>query len=102
TDGDLWVLDLSAAEWRSTGLDGAVAATATGEEMPVLALTGDGTLHSLDPETGEEEASTALLDTVDPEHPPVLQADTSRAYVSDADAEAVHEIDYNDDLRTAR
>ncbi|WP_017547094.1 hypothetical protein [Nocardiopsis prasina] len=101
-DDTVWVLDLAEGEWRSHDRPGAVAATAVGEEGPLLVLTDDGTLHSLDPETGEEEASTALLDTVDPELPPALLADTSRAYVSDPAAGVVHEIDYADDLRVAR
>jgi hypothetical protein len=102
TDGDPWVLDLAAAEWRPVDLDDTVAVTAVGEDMPVLALAGDGTLYSLDPETGEQEARTPLLEELDPEHPPTVQVDTSRAYVNDAGAEVVHEIDYNDDLRVAR
>lgn len=102
TDGDPWVLDLAADEWRPLDLDDTVAVTAVGEDMPVLALDGDGTLHSLDPGTGEEIARTSLVATVDAEHPPTLQVDTSRAYVNDAEAGLVHEIDYNDDLRTAR
>ncbi|MBE1458629.1 hypothetical protein H4W79_002843 [Nocardiopsis terrae] len=102
TEGDLWVLDLAAAEWRELDHTGAVAVTAVGEGAPVLALDGDGTLHSLDPGTGQERAATPLLDSVDPDRPPALQADTSRAYVNDAGAGLVHEIDYNDDLRAAR
>ncbi len=98
----LWVLDLAATEWRVFDQPGAVAATATGEEGPVLVLAEDGTLRSLDHATGEEETSVPLLDEVDPEHLPALQADTSRAYVSDPEAGVVHEIDYNDDLRVAR
>lgn len=102
TDGDPWVLDLAAAQWRALDLDDTIAVTAVGEGMPVLALDGEGTLRSLDPETGEEIARTSLVATVDAEHPPTLQVDTSRAYVNDAEAGLVHEIDYNDDLRTAR
>ncbi|MFE9243464.1 ABC transporter [Nocardiopsis sp. NPDC006938] len=101
-DDTLWVLDLAVPEWRAHDQPGTVAATTTGEEGPVLALADDGTLRALDPRTGEEEAATALLDTVDPEHPPTLAADTSRAYVSDPGAGVVHEIDYADDLRVAR
>ena len=102
TDGDPWILDLAAAEWRALDLDDPVTVTAVGEGMPVLALTGDGSLHSFDPQDGEETADAALVETIDPEHTPTLQVDTSRAYVNDAEAGLVHEIDYNDDLRTAR
>lgn len=101
-EGGLWVLDLAAAEWRAFDQPDAVAAAALGEDAPVLVLGEDGTLRSLDAGTGEEEASVALLDAVDAEHPPSLQADTSRAYVSDPEAGVIHEIDYNDDLRVAR
>ena len=102
TGGDPWVLDLAADEWRSLDLDDTVAVTAVGEDMPVLALDGDGALHSLDSETGEETAEASLLTAMDTEHPPTLQVDTSRAYVNDAEAGLIHEIDYNDDLRVAR
>lgn len=102
TEGDLWVLDLAATEWRAFDRPDAVAATAVGEDAPVLVLTEDGTLRSLDSETGAEEVSVPLLDTVDPGHRPTLQAGASRAYVSDPGAGVVHEIDYNDDLRVAR
>ncbi|MFD6951403.1 ABC transporter [Nocardiopsis sp. TSRI0078] len=102
TEGEVWVLDLAEPGWRRLDLPGAVAVTAVGAGAPVLALTGDGVLHSLDPRTGEENASTALLDGTGAEHAPVIRADTSRAYVNDAEGGVVHEIDYNDDLRVAR
>ncbi|WP_150236481.1 ABC transporter [Nocardiopsis quinghaiensis] len=102
TEGEVWVLDLAGPGWTRLDLPGAVAVTAVGAGAPVLALTGDGTLHSLDPETGGENASTELLDGTDPAHAPVIRADTSRAYVNDAEGGVVHEIDYNDDLRVAR
>lgn len=103
TDGDgVLVLDLAERAWHRWDLPGAVAVTAVGEGASVLALTDDGVLRSLDPETGEENAATALLDRVDEEHPPTIQVDTGRAYVNDAHGGLVHEIDYNDDLRVAR
>lgn len=96
------VLDLAERRWDHWELPGVVTATAVGEGASVLALTEDGALHALDPATGEERARTDLLERVDAEHPPALQVDTSRAYVNDAHAGRVHEIDYNDDLRVAR
>lgn len=96
------VLDLAERDWAHWELPGVVAVAAVGEGASVLALTGDGALHALDPATGEERARTDLLEDVDDEHPPALQVDTSRAYVNDVRAGLVHEIDYNDDLRTAR
>ncbi|MGW9351485.1 ABC transporter [Nocardiopsis flavescens] len=100
--GTVLVLDLAEQRWHHWDLPGAVAVSAVGEGASVLALTDDGSLHALDPETGEELARTDLLEEVDTEHPPVLQVDTSRAYVNDAHGGLVHEIDYNDDLRVAR
>ncbi|MFE1081618.1 ABC transporter [Nocardiopsis alba] len=102
TEGDLWVLDLAAAEWRAFEAHDVVDAVAIGEGAPVLVLEGDGTLRSVDPETGEEDASVHLLDEVDAAHPPALQVDAGRAYVNDAHAGLVHEIDHGDDLRVAR
>ncbi|MCP3017043.1 ABC transporter [Nocardiopsis dassonvillei] len=102
TGGDLWVLDLAEPGWTALELEGAVTATAVGEGAPVLALTGDGTLHSLDPASGGELASADLLDGTGTAHAPVIRADTSRAYVNDTGRGVVHEIDYNDDLRVAR
>ncbi|WP_150254880.1 ABC transporter [Nocardiopsis deserti] len=102
TGGDLWVLELAEPGWTPLELEGAVTATAVGAGAPVLALTGDGTLHSLDPASGEELASADLLDGTDTAHAPVIRADTSRAYVNDTGRGVVHEIDYNDDLRVAR
>ncbi|CAL9332087.1 hypothetical protein SUDANB121_00103 [Nocardiopsis dassonvillei] len=96
------VLDLAERRWDHWELPGVIAVAAVGEGASVLALTDDGALHALDPATGEERARTGLLERIDTEHPPTLQVDTSRAYVNDAHAGLVHEIDYNDDLRTAR
>ncbi|KOX09993.1 hypothetical protein [Nocardiopsis sp. NRRL B-16309] len=102
TDGDVWVLDLSEPAWTRLDVPDAVAVSAIGEDTSVLVLTADGTLRSLDPRTGEERAGTALLDTVGEDPAPTIQVDTSRAYVNDAGAGLIHEIDYNDDLRVAR
>ncbi|MEE2039897.1 ABC transporter [Nocardiopsis sp. CT-R113] len=95
-------LDLAEPRWDHWELPGVVSVAAIGEGASVLALTEDGTLHSFDPETGEETAATALLDRVDTDDPPAIRVDTSRAYVNDVHGGLVHEIDYNDDLRVAR
>ncbi|RKS08076.1 hypothetical protein DFP74_3765 [Nocardiopsis sp. Huas11] len=102
TDGDVWVLDLAEPAWTRLDVPDAVAVGAVGEDTFVLVLTADGTLRSLDPATGEEQAATALLDEVGEDPAPTIQIDTSRAYVNDAEAGLIHEIDYNDDLRLAR
>lgn len=101
-DGGVWVLESAAKEWDRLDLPDTVAATAIGEGGPVLALTGDGRLHALDPETGEEQSSTDLLTRVDPGSPPVIEADAGRTYVNDPEEGLVHEIDHDDDLRVAR
>lgn len=101
-DDGVWVLESGSGEWNRLDLPDTVAATAIGEGGPVLALTGDGRLHALDPESGEERASTDLLTGVDPEHPPVVEADAGRTYVNDAEEGLVYEIDHDDDLRVAR
>ncbi|WP_017572496.1 NHL repeat-containing protein [Nocardiopsis halotolerans] len=102
TGGDVWVLDLAEPAWNPLDLTGAVTVAAVGAGGPVLALTGDGTLHSLDPETGEELATADLLDGTDTAHTPAIRVDTSRTYLNDAENGVVYEIDHNDDLRVAR
>ncbi|MBB6551192.1 ABC transporter [Nonomuraea rubra] len=97
----IWVLDVTARTWRLLKTGPAVAVNATGDGTPVLAVTGDGVLHAYDPVTGKETAKARLL-----AGPPAgavrIQVDTARAYVNDPAGKAVHEIDYNDDLRRAR
>ncbi|GGV08507.1 lipoprotein [Actinomadura cremea] len=104
-----WVLDVRAREWHRVGTGRpALAVNAVGGDSPVLLLGRDGALRSYDPATGAELAETGLLETGAPERDapgaaaPVIEVDTARAYVNDPAARAVHEIDYNDDLRVAR
>ncbi|MQA93980.1 MAG: hypothetical protein GEV11_04800 [Streptosporangiales bacterium] len=74
-----------------------------GADGPVLVLGTDGTPRSYDPESGGALGETELLDALKPRAPrPMIQVDTARAYVSDPAGQAIHEIDYNDDLRRAR
>ncbi|WP_067178041.1 hypothetical protein [Microtetraspora niveoalba] len=105
-DAGVWVLDVSARGWTFLETGPTLAVTATGDGAPVLSLSPDGTLRAYDPGSGEETAATRLLAapaTGPGTTPaPVIQADRTRAYVSDPAAEVVHEIDYNDDLRRAR
>ncbi|MFD0473873.1 hypothetical protein ACFQ0B_40720 [Nonomuraea thailandensis] len=93
----VWVLDVTGRTWRLLETGPVVAVNATGDDTPVLSLTGDGALRAHDPVTGEETARTRL-----PAGATGIQVDTSRAYVNDPAGRAVHEIDYNDDLRRAR
>ncbi|APU15944.1 MULTISPECIES: hypothetical protein [Actinoalloteichus] len=103
-DEGVWVLDVTEREWRHLATGPVVAVNAVGEGAPVLTLTNDGVLHALDPETGEETAQSALLsaEAATAEPAPVIQVDTTRAYVNDPSAGEIHEIDYGDDLRLAR
>ncbi|WP_017621969.1 hypothetical protein [Nocardiopsis chromatogenes] len=103
-DGEgAWVFDVGAAEWTRIDSGPAVAVSAAGEDLPVLLLGEDGTLRAYDPATGERTAERELMDPVEGDGPPPsVWIDTARAYVNDPAADAVHEIDYNDDLRVAR
>ncbi|WP_237104254.1 ABC transporter [Nonomuraea sp. MG754425] len=97
----LWVLDVTARTWRLVRTGPVVAVNATGDDTPVLSLTGDGVLRAHDPATGRQTAGTKLLDG--PAAGAVsIEVDTARAYVNDPAGRAVHEIDYNDGLRRAR
>ncbi|MBX9390193.1 hypothetical protein ACFPZ0_19185 [Streptomonospora nanhaiensis] len=99
-DGGVWVLDVGERAWTHLDTGPAAAVSAAGEELPVLVLGEDGTLRAYDPATGEQTAAAELMDEA-PEGAAVL-IDTNRAYVNEPAADAVHEIDYNDDLRLAR
>lgn len=100
----VWLLDVTKRTWTLLRTGPVVAVNTAGAGTPVLALTGDGVLHALDPVTGAETARTRLL--AEPlatgATPPVIEVDATRAYVNDAAAGVVHEVDYNDELRIAR
>ncbi|WP_323960420.1 hypothetical protein GC088_02925 [Arthrobacter sp. JZ12] len=102
-DAGVWHLNVSDRRWTllKTPVP-AISASAVGDEQRVLAVGVDGSLLSLDPETGELLAQTALLEPAEEGNPPQLRIDTSRAYVSDPAASKVHEVDYADNLRVAR
>ncbi|MFB4313982.1 hypothetical protein [Actinomadura sp. 21ATH] len=104
-DKGAWVLDVGAKKWKRVGDSvPALAVNVVGEDSPVLLLGRDGALRSYDPATGKEQARTELLKDADGARRPgpVIEVDTARAYVNDPAGNAVHEIDYNDDLRLAR
>ncbi|MUL43709.1 hypothetical protein FZ103_21510 [Streptomonospora sp. PA3] len=102
-DEGVWVLDTDAAAWTFIETAPALAVSAAGPDMPVLVLGADGTLRAYDPASGEQTAETALMDPPgDRGGEPAVRIDTGRAYVNDPAADAVYEIDYNDDLRLAR
>lgn len=102
-DDAVWILDATRRTWKRVRTGPVLAANTAGEGAPLLVLTGDGVLTAYDPATGERTARTRLLTTAGRTGPaPVIEVDTSRAYVNDAAARKVYEIDYNDDLRLAR
>ncbi|GAB2640515.1 zinc ABC transporter permease AztB [Nocardia goodfellowii] len=96
----LWSLDIRKKTWRLVPLADVIAVNTAGEGAPLLALTRDGVLHGFDPETGAPTTRTKVL--AQPADTAALVVDTARAYVNDASARVVHEIDYNDNLRVAR
>ncbi|GAB3577619.1 hypothetical protein GCM10027445_43530 [Amycolatopsis endophytica] len=100
-DRGVWTFDVTAKTWQLFETGPVEAVNAVGSGGSVLTLTADGVLHALDPATGAETANRALITgPVDPGAE--IQVDTSRAYVNDAAARIVHEVDYADSLRVAR
>jgi putative pyrroloquinoline-quinone-binding quinoprotein len=99
---EVWVLDSGQRNWSSMTVPGVVAAS-TADGL-VLVLTRDGVLRAFDTAAGTETASVALLPAgVPADRPaPVIAVDPERAYVNDAAAQAVYEIDYSSGLRLAR
>jgi ABC-type Mn2+/Zn2+ transport system permease subunit len=100
----VWSLDVRAKKWTLVETGPVTAVNAVGEGGPLLALTADGVLHSYDTKTGRQIAQRQVLGApvAEGSAPPVVEIDPNRAYVNDARARAVHEIDFNDDLRVAR
>ncbi|SDY88985.1 hypothetical protein SAMN05216215_103824 [Saccharopolyspora shandongensis] len=99
----VWSLDVAHRKWTHIATGPVLTANAVGAGGPVLALTADGALRAFDGETGQETAVVPLLsDPVAGGVAPTIEIDTSRAYINDATAGVVHEIDYNDALRRAR
>ncbi|RDG37395.1 hypothetical protein [Streptomyces corynorhini] len=97
----VWILDVTERAWTRVETGPVVAATTAGEGAPLLALGKDGVLSAYDTATGERTARTRLLSAKGAASA-VIEIDTSRAYVNDAAARKVYEIDYNDRLRQAR
>ncbi|MFC8828361.1 hypothetical protein ACFT9I_23790 [Streptomyces sp. NPDC057137] len=102
TSGDeaVWVLDVTDRTWTRMETGPVVAANTAGEGAPLLVLGEDGALTAYDIATKKRVARTQLLPKGAASA--VIEVDTSRAYVNDATAEKVYEIDYNDGLRLAR
>ncbi|WP_186446963.1 ABC transporter [Mycolicibacterium porcinum] len=94
---EVWLLN--GRRWASMRLPGVVAVN-TADATTVLALTRDGVLHALDVAAGADISRIDLLAA--PVGAPVIEVGAGRAYVNDASARAVHEIDYADGLRVVR
>ncbi|MER5388039.1 hypothetical protein [Saccharopolyspora sp. NPDC002686] len=102
-ESGVWSLDVAHRAWTFAATGPTLAVNAVGAGGPLLAVTPDGALHAFDAETGHETATVPLLrGPVGEGDAPTIEVDTTRAYVNDASAGVVHEIDYNDDLRRAR
>ncbi|MGB3486057.1 MAG: zinc ABC transporter permease AztB [Mycobacterium sp.] len=99
----VWVLNSTEKTWTAVPVPGVLAANSAGDGQ-ILALTRDGVLRLLDTATATQTAELPLfaagMDSGIPA--PVIEVDTDRAYVNDAAAQAVYEIDYRDGLRLAR
>ncbi|MEU0298012.1 hypothetical protein ABZ252_00815 [Streptomyces sp. NPDC006175] len=99
-DDAAWVLDVTDRSWTRIATGPVVAANTAGEGSPLLALGKDGALTAYDIATGKRLARKELLPKG--AGSAVIEVDTTRAYVNDAAARKVYEIDYNDRLRLAR
>lgn len=101
--GAVWVLDSRQRKWTVIPVADAVATNTAGDGT-VLVLHRDGTLGAFDVNTRAETARVPLfpgdIPTEGPQ--PVLEIDSDRAYVNNAAAREVYEIDYADGLRIAR
>ncbi|MGK8524808.1 zinc ABC transporter permease AztB [Nocardia asteroides] len=98
------VLDIRRKSWTSVDTGPVVAANTAGEGAALLTLTEDGLLHSYDAASGRESAPARPLTAPlrAGAAAPLILVDEHRAYVNDPATRTVHEIDYTDNLRTAR
>ncbi|TFV59994.1 metal ABC transporter permease [Mycobacterium sp. PS03-16] len=99
----VWVLDSRQRRWTVIPAPNAVAANTAGDGT-VVVLDRDGTLAAFDVNTRTEKARVPLFPAAVPADgpQPVIEIDTDRAYVNNAAAREVYEIDYADGLRIAR
>ena len=101
--GTVWVLDSRQRRWTVIPVPDAVATNTAGDGT-ALVLHRDGTLSSFDVSEGTETARIPLFAGGVPEQgpEPVVDIDSDRAYINNAGAREVYEIDYADGLRIAR
>ncbi|MGU3651300.1 zinc ABC transporter permease AztB [Mycolicibacterium sp. A43C] len=102
-DGAVWMLDSRQRSWTVLRIADAVAANTAGDGT-ILVLHRDGALSAHDAVTRAETTRIPLfakgISQSGPQ--PVIEIDSDRAYVNNADAREVYEIDYADGLRIAR
>ncbi|MFD5897815.1 hypothetical protein [Streptomyces sp. NPDC060366] len=103
-DEAVWILDVTDRAWTRIRTGPVVAANTAGEGAPLLALGRDGALSAYDIATGKRTVRKELLtkEAASGTASAVIEIDTTRAYINDAAAKKVYEIDYNDRLRLAR
>ncbi|MBO0680817.1 metal ABC transporter permease [Mycolicibacterium sp. S2-37] len=101
--GGVWVLDSRQRTWTVIPVPSAVAANTAGDGT-VLVLDRDGTLAAFEVNTRAELARVPLFaGSVPADGPqPVIDIDSDRAYVNNAAAREIYEIDYADGLRISR
>lgn len=99
----VWVLDSRQRAWTLIPVADAVATNTAGDGT-VLVLRRDGSLSAYDVNSATETARVPLFpNTIPADGPqPVVDLDSDRAYVNNASAREVYEIDYADGLRVAR
>lgn len=106
--GGIGIIDVRADAWTFADTDAeVVSAGIAPDDSAVVALDEDGTVYSLDPETGKELAKKKLVKPFDAEDPghgagPSVAVDSERTYVSDPASGTVLELDPADGLRQAR
>ncbi|WP_433833241.1 hypothetical protein ACQP2E_18325 [Actinoplanes sp. CA-015351] len=91
----IWSLNAPKATVQHVPAANLIAAASPADGNSVLALDKSGTLRSYDLRTGDVLAEKKTPGTS-------LTLDINRAYVADPAARVIHEIDYRDNLRTAR
>lgn len=101
--GHVWVLDTRQRSWVLIPVPDAVATNTAGDGT-VLVLRRDGSLSAFDVHSRAETARIPLFrgPVSHDGPPPVVDLDSDRAYVNNAAAHEVYEIDYADGLRIAR
>ncbi|CAN5517540.1 hypothetical protein BH10ACT9_BH10ACT9_30630 [soil metagenome] len=99
----IWTLDSTRLAWSQVPVPGVIAAGSAGDGA-VLALGRDGVLRSFEVSSGHQIAELRLFDgrVSDEFAVPALEIDADRAYVNDAAAGVVYEIDYRGQMRVAR